>query len=190
MINNQKRATENFIVAKQGQSTMPTSGTVSDSATGNVNLADGRLGIVAQSSFGTVAPLTFMDGTPTIAENPRIAIYQGTAASANVGGSTALYPLFVRPFEKTKDLDGTNSKIFTTKQPFRLATNNIWTLGVPSNVATGGVNVLDETEYRLYIAYNSRSNDEFHNGTRQNASQHVSVTTPNFTDLASTETCL
>lgn len=186
MINNKKRATETFLVAKQGQSALPTSGTVSNSSTGNVNLADGELGIVAQSSFGSVAPLTFMDATPTVSENSSIAFYQGTAASANVGGAGALYPLFVRPFVKSNNLDGVNSKVFVTKQAYRGATHNVWTLGNISSAPTGQINILDETEYRLYIAYNSRNLDELADGTRQAPGLRVSVTTPNFTDLAAT----
>lgn len=181
-----KRATESFVVAKQGQSTIPVTGTVSNSATGNVNLADGQFGIVAMSSFGSVAPLTFMDATPTIAENPVIAIYQGTSASANVVGSTAAYPLWVRPFEKTQNIDGTNSRVFVTKQAFRLASPNIWTLGTISSVTAGQINVLDETEYRLYLEFSSRRLDEAANGTRQSNGLRLSITTPNFTDLSST----
>lgn len=186
MNQNVKRATETFIVAKQGASTIPVTGTLSNSSTGNVNLTEGQLGFISQSSFGTIAPLSFMDATPTITESPKIAIYQGTSASGNVGTAPATYPLWVRPFEKSNDLDGVNSKIFVTKQAFRLAANNIWTLGVISSATVGNINVLDETEYRLYIAYNSRNLDEMANGTRQNANLKVSITTPNFTDLATT----
>lgn len=179
-----KRATESFIVAKQGASTIPVTGTISNSSTGNVNLTEGQLGFISQSSFGTVALNSFMDATPTITESPKIAIYQGTSASANINGATATYPLFVRPFEKTNDLDGVNSRIFVTKQIFRLAANNIWTLGTISSTATGEINVLDETEYRLYLAFNSRNMDEMNNGVYQNGGLRVSTTTPNFTDLS------
>lgn len=186
MIQNVKRATESFIVAKQGQSTIPVTGTISNSSTGNVNLADGQLGFISQSSFGSVALNSFMDATPTITESPKIAIYQGTSASANVGGTTATYPLFVRPFEKSQDLDGVNARIFTTKQAFRLAAHDIWTLGTISSTTTGQINILDETEYRLYISFSSRNLDEMNNGIYQNGGLRVSATTPNFTNLAST----
>lgn len=178
-----KRATESFIVAKQGASTIPVTGTISNSSTGNVNLTEGQLGFISQSSFGTVALNSFMGATPTITESPKIAIYQGTSASANINGATATYPLFVRPFEKTNDLDGVNSKIFVTKQIFRLAANNIWTLGTISSTATGEINVLDETEYRMYITFNSRNMDEMNNGVYQNGGLRVSITTPDFTTL-------
>lgn len=187
MTSNNKRPVESFVVAIAGQSAMPTSGTVSDSATGNVNLANGQLGIVAASQFGTVAPLTFMDATPTLAENSAIAIYQGTSSSANVAGSTATYPLWVRPFEKTQDINGRNNSIIVTKQDFRLASHNIWTVGVPSSSTTGEINILDNTEYRLNIGFSSRRYDEFMSTGRQTANLTVATTTPNFTDLGTTD---
>lgn len=186
MISNTKRPVESFVVAIAGQSAMPTSGTVSDSATGNVNLANGQLGIATASQFGTVAPLTFMDATPTLAENAVISIYQGTSSSANVAGSTATYPLWVRPFEKTQDIDGRNNNILVTKQAFRLASHNIWSIGVPSSSTTGEINVLDETEYRLNIGFSSRRYDEFMSTGRQTANLPISKTTPDFTALGYT----
>lgn len=186
MTSNKKRPVESFVVAIAGQSAMPTSGTVSDSSTGNVNLANGQLGIVAVSPFGTVAPLSFMDATPTLTENASIAIYQGTSSSANVGGSTATYPLWVRSLEKTQDINGRNNNIIVTKQAFRLASHNIWSVGVPSSSTTGEINVLDETEYRLSVGFSSRRYDEFMSTGRQTATLNVAVTTPNFTDLGMT----
>lgn len=184
--NTTKRPVETFVVAIAGQSAMPTSGTVSDSSTGNVNLANGQLAVVAMSQFGTVAPLTFMDATPTFTENASIAIYQGTSSSANVAGSTATYPLWVRPFEKTQDIDGRNNNIIVTKQDFRLASHNIWTIGVPSSSTTGEINVLDNTEYRLNIGFSSRRYDEFMSTGRQTANLPLSKTTPDFTALGTT----
>ena len=181
-----KRATESFVVAKQGQSTMPTSGTLNDSSTGNVNLSDGQLGLVAKSSFGSVAPNAFMDATPTIAENPVVAIFQGTSASSNVAGSTATYPLWVRPYEKTQDIDFKNSKVLVTKQAFRGAKHSAWVVGAISSATSGGINVLDTTEYRLHVSYRGRRFDEMLNTQNMVAGMTVSKITPDFTNLAST----
>jgi len=182
----QKRGVENFVVAKTTSTTIPVTGTLVDSSTGNVNLADGQLGIVAASSFGSVALNSFMDATPTLAENAVIAIYQGTSASANVVGSTAQYPLWVRSFAKTHDIDGRNNNILVTKQAFRLAAHNTWVVGVPSSSSTGAINVLDETEYRLNIGFRSRRVDIMMGTQVQSANLPISVVSPDFTALAAT----
>lgn len=184
----QKRGVENFLVAKTSSTTIPVTGTLVDSSTGNVNLADGQLGIVSASSFGSVALNSFTDATPTITEAPVIALYQGTSSSANVVGSTAQYPLWVRSFEKSHDIDGRNNNVLVTKQAFRSAAHNVWVLGETSDSATGGINILDETEYRLNIGFRSRRYDELMATSVQSANLPISATTPDFTTLASTYT--
>lgn len=183
-----KRGVESFVVAKASSTTMVTSGTLSNSSTGNVNLADGQFGIVARSSFGTVAPNSFMDATPVLSENAVIAIAQGTSASANVVGSTANYPLWVRSHEVTADIDGRNNNVLVTKQAFRQASHNVWVLGVPTTATSGEINVLDEKEYRMTIGFDSRRFQEFMATTVQAATLNINKTTPNFTDLSATYT--
>lgn len=187
MINNRKRATESFIVAIAGQSTMPTSGQYYDSATGNVSLSNGQLGFVSASHWGTVAMNNFVDATPTLAESPVLAIYQGTSASASVATASATYPLSVRSFEKTNPIDGRNRNVLVTKQAFRGAKHNVWTVGTISSTATGEVNVLDSTEYRMTVAFNSRRTDEHLSTGNQVASLPLSLTTPSFTDLGTSD---
>lgn len=186
MISTGKRATESFVVAKQGNSSMIVSGTLNDSTTGNVNLADGALGIVALGSTGTKAPNAFMDGTPTAAENSVVAIFQGTSASSNVGGSTATYPLVVRPYERTQALDGRNSSILVTKQAFRVGKHSAWVVGKISTTTAGQINVLDETEYNLYVSFKSRRLDEQMSTNNMVAGLSLSVITPDFTTLSAT----
>jgi hypothetical protein len=183
MISNRKRATESFIVSIAGQSTMPTSGQYYNSSTGNVSLANGQLGIVSASHWGTTAMNNFVDNSPTLAEAPVIAIYQGTSASASVATASATYPLSVRSFEKTNNIDGRNKGIVVTKQAFRGAKNSLWTVGVISSSTVGEINVLDETEYRLTVAFNSRRSDEHLSTGNQVASLPLTLTTPNFTNL-------
>lgn len=187
MISNRKRATESFIVSIAGQSTMPTSGQYYNSATGNVSLANGQLGIVSASQWGTVAMNNFIDGSPTFAEAPVIAIYQGTSASGSVATASATYPLSVRSFEKTNSIDGRQKNVVVTKQPFRGAEYNVWTLGTISSTAAGEINVADETEYRLTVAFSSRRTDEHLSTGNQVASLPLTLTTPNFTDLGITD---
>lgn len=188
MINTNKRATESFLVSLAAQNTIKDSGTSAtlvNSATGNVNLNNGQLGIVSMSSFGSVAPWGFTDATPSLAEAPVIAIVQGTSASASVSSATATYPLWVRPFEISNPINGRNKSVVVTKQPFRLASHNVWVVGAP----TGGadeINVLDETLYELVIGYRGRRVEEFY--SQENAANlPITFTTPDFTTLATAE---
>jgi len=183
--NSQKRGVETFVVAKAGQSAMPVTGTLVDSANGNVNLADGQLGIVSLSPYGTVAMNSFTDATPTLTEAPVIAIYQGTENSANVVGSSATYPLWVRPFEKTQDIDGRNTQIIVTKQDFVVGSHNVWLLGNAEAATSGKINVANNTEYRLNIGFRSRRYDELMATQVQSANLTISKTTPDFTSYGS-----
>lgn len=187
MLNNRKRATESFIVAIAGQSTMPTSGQYYNSATGNVNLSNGQIGPVSASHWGTTAMNNFIDNSPTLAEAPVIAFYQGTSASASAATATATYPLSVRTFEKTNPIDGRNKNVLVTKQAFRGARHNVWTVGAISSATTGVVNVLDSTEYRMTVAFSSRRTDEHLSTGNQVASLPLTVTTPSFTDLGTSD---
>lgn len=182
--NSQKRGVETFVVARASQTLMPTTGTLVDSTTGNVNLQNGQLGIVSVSSFGTVALNSFVDATPSFQEAPVIAIYQGTQYSQNVVGSSATYPLWVRPFEKTQDISGRNNNVIVTKQAFRLGSHNIWVLGNVAGAANGTINVADETEYRLNVGFRSRRYDELMATQVQSANLTISKTTPDFTGLS------
>lgn len=182
--NSQKRGVETFVVARATQTLMPNAATtLVDSATGNINLANGQLGIFSVSPFGSAAVNTIIDATPTLAEAPVIAIYQGTQYSQNVVGSSATYPLWVRPFEKTQDIDGRQNTIIVTKQAYRLAAHNVWILGNAEAAASGKINVANETEYRLNIGFRSRRYDELMATQVQSANLTISKTTPHFTDL-------
>lgn len=184
--NNSPRAQENFVVAKVGQTTIPNSGTLSNTSTGAVNLADGQLGFVADSIWGSVAMNAFTDATPTILESPVLAIYQGNENSSNPGAAqqVATYPLWARPFERTHAIDGRNP-VQVTKQAFREPAHSVWVTGKPAGDAAE-INVLDLTEYELSIAFRGRRVEEMY-GREQAASFQASVTTPDFTALGKTE---
>ena len=180
-----KRPVENFIIGKQDITTVVATGTLSNSTTGNVNLADGQLGIVSDSIYGTVALNSFCDATPTVAEAPVIAVYQGTENSASMNTATATYPLWVRPYERTAPIYG-NSPITITKQVARTPGHSTWIVGDATGSA-GEINVLDETEYTLTTMFRGRRIEEMYS-EQSAASLIVSKTTPNFTDLGKTET--
>lgn len=183
MPNNTSRPTESFLVNLAGATTMPTSGTLYNSSTGNTNLTNGQLGIVAISPFGTVAHNTFTDATPTVAEAPIIQLVQGTPYSAALATSNVAYPLWPRPYEASSPIDGRNQNLLVTEQAFRTGKHNIWVLGKPAASTTGQINVLDDTEYTLHIAYQGRR-IEYQYSLEQAASLTVSKTTPNFTALS------
>lgn len=183
MLHNNKRATESFLVTLPSLGTMPTSGTLVDSSTGNVNVANGRLGVIAASPYGSVAMNSFVDGSPTIAEAPVIQLVQGTSASGAVATTQVKYPLWVRPFEASNPIDGRSKSITVTKQPFRASAHNIWVVGDPASVDTNPINVLDETDYKIGINFRSRRGEEMFS-KEQAASLVVSKTTPNFTALS------
>lgn len=175
MINNQKRATESFLVASTASTANVITGTLNN-ANLNVNLTNGQLGLVAQGMTGTVAYNSFLTLAPALTESSAFAIFQGNENSASMTSATAVYPLAVRPYERTNVIDGTKGPILVTKQAYRAATHNIWSLG--SINATGAINVLDDTEYRFYMTFAGRNNDELSNGTQQSSGLRVSFTTP------------
>jgi hypothetical protein len=176
MINNQKRATESFLVATTAATTIPVTGTLNDSTTLNVNLANGQFGLVAQGMSGTVAYNSFLPASPLLTSSNAFAIFQGNENSASMTSASAVYPLAVRPYERTNVIDGTKGPILVTKQAYRAATHNIWSLG--SINTTGAINVLDDTEYRFYMTFAGRNVDELSNGTTQSSGLRVSFTTP------------
>lgn len=178
-MNANQRANESFIVVAPAQTTIPTSGTLFANP-----LNDGQIGIVSTSSFGSVAQNTYTDATPTIAEAPIVGIFQGNANTASVSTATATYPLTVRPFERTANIDGRN-RIVVTKQPYRLPTHDITIIGNPTASSTGKVNVLDVQEYALRIVFRGRRIDEFYSG-QSGATLSTSITTPDFTALGTT----
>ena len=151
--NNNKRKLESFVVAKVGQTSIPTSGTYYNSGSGAVSLNDGQLGIISDSVYGAVAANVFVNATPTIATAPVIKILSGTAQSANPA-APATYPLWNRPFRATSAIDGRNT-VLVTKQPYRGPEHSVWVIGNTIGQADA-VNVLDETLYQISIGFRSR----------------------------------
>lgn len=182
MISTNVRANESFLVAKAAQTTIPTSGTLNNTTTGNVNLADGQLGIVSDSIWGTTPLNAFTDGTVTLNEAPVIALYQGTSNSANMaaGIAASTYPLWARPYERSNPIDG-RSEVKITKQAFRDPAHSTWVIG-DTVASAGAVNILNDTMYELAIAFRGRRVEELYGG-EQALSLRAEYTTPNYTTL-------
>ena len=153
MINTNKRRLESFVVAKVGQTAIPTSGTYYTSATGVVALNDGQLGIVAESIFGSVAVNTFVNATPTIATAPILKIMNGTSTSANPAAPVT-YPLWNRPFRASSPIDGRGT-VTVTKQDYRGPEHSVWLVGDTIG-QVDAVNVVNETDYQISIGFRGR----------------------------------
>jgi len=188
--NNNKRPVETFLVASGNAALYNTAGSgnsINNLSTGAVRLANGQLGIFSASSFGSVGLNIATDATPTVTEAPVIYIAQGTADSANPAQAHAnrVFPLFARPFERSQDIDA-EGRIIATYQAYAAPTNAVWVVGDTGALATGGIVVLDETEYALTIAYRGRIMDEYYN-SQATASYLPNFVTPNYTTLGTAE---
>lgn len=179
MINSNKRRLESFVVAKVGQTTIPTSGTYYNSATGAVSLNNGQIGMISDSVWGTVAPNVFVDATPTVAEAPVIRILNGTATSANPAAPVT-YPLANRPFRSTSPIDF-RGNVTVTKQAYREPEHCVWVIG-NTIASAGAVNVSDETLYQISIGFRGRRITEAFS-LEQSAYLRPSYTSKNYTAL-------
>lgn len=179
------RATEGFIVVKPGQ-VIRTTGNL-NLTTGAINLADGQMGMVNDGHFGTVAMNTFLGATPTIDEAPVIKLYQGTPYSASPGALTGpAYPLWNRPYESTARING-RGQVDVTRQDYRAPKHNCWVVGNGADTLTGTrINVVDNEEYQMYVGFSSVRTGVMFSST-ENVGVRASITTPNFTALATPE---
>lgn len=159
------RRVENFLVAKQGQTAIPTSGNLY-----TPSLNDGQLAFVSSSMFGSVGLNVFTDATPTITEAPVISIAQGTADSATSQTATATYPLSVRPYEISKQIDG-RREVRVTKQVYRAPSFSVWGLTDP--------NVISNSTYMLEVAFKGRRQEEMYS-LQEQSSLNVGFDTPDF----------
>lgn len=174
-----KRPIESFIVASS-DTAMPTSGTLMNTTTGAVNLANGQLGLISASVHGSVAMNSFVDATPTLTEAPVLAFVQGTSNSANPAVA-ATYPLWTRAYEQSTPIDG-RANVVITKQVYREPSNSVWVVGAPI-AGAGAVNVLENTEYEIAIGFRGHRIQGMHSN-EQSAYLRASVTTPDFSDLS------
>lgn len=179
-----KRPVESFLVALAAQTTMPTSGTISDSTNLDVNLANGQLGIASSSVLGSVAMNTFLGATPTMAQAPVIQIYQGTSDSTLTSTLNATHPLGLRPYEVSSVIDGRHP-VTVTKQLYVAPESDVVQVGAVVGDAAA-VNILDETEYEIAIGFRGRRIQETFS-SEEAAYLRAKVTTPDFTTLGYTD---
>ena len=179
-----KRPVESFLVALAAQTTMPTSGTLSDSSNLDVNLNNGQLGIFSAGVFGSVAMNTSLGATPTMAQAPEIRIVQGTPHSAGTSTLNATHPLTIRPFETSSIIDGRNP-VTVTKQLYVAPESDVVQVGAAVGSA-GAVNILDETTYEIAVGFRGRRVQEYFS-TEEAAYLRAKTVSPDFTTLGYTD---
>ena len=140
-----------FLVNKQ--ESIKVANSLTDTATGAVDLLDGQIGIMnaspsAVGGAGKISIGTFFD--PTVATNqvPELKLVQGTSTSANP--PVDLRPGVKRPYESSAKIQG-DEKVWISVKKAKAASYSIW--------GVSNVNVEDLTEYRMRIAYRGRWHD-------------------------------
>ena len=165
-----------YIVNKVG--TLKSTESLTDSATGAVDLTDGQIGLISispnASDTGVKLPLnSFFDGADTDVYAPEIQIVQGTYASASPASD--LRPGTKRPYEASAKIEA-DEKINIVIKAARPETFSIWEV---ANVAPA-----DLTEYQVRIAFRGAYHDIFKSGGRVAVPAYTpGYTTPDYTQL-------
>lgn len=184
--NVQRRPVETFLVgsADSALTNVANPGEHINLSTGAANVADGQLGLMCTSPMGSVGINVLTDATPTIAEAPVVKIVQGNANSANPAAATATYPLAVRAFEQSQDINSAYS-LHVTKQLAVTPTHSTWVIGGDPG-GTDVITALDNTTYEMTIVFKGRVMDEFYSPEAANYFT-PEFTTPNYTALGTAE---
>ena len=134
---------------------------------GEVMLETGQLGIYGASSMEAI------DATSTIATDSSIVI----AVKRDESADSVSVP--AKPFEISNPISAQNGIVFTGTA-YTSPLNNVIALG--SFGSQGVITALDETIYRISVAYNGRRTDML-NG-RNTPVSYMEFTTPDYTTLA------
>jgi hypothetical protein len=172
---NSKRAVESILVTKGDQDiinnlnagdALPGGGVVpgtgeiplmNSTNAGNVNLADGQLGVFAASAAGAVPMNQAIGATDTFATVPAIYIAQGTANAQKPG--LGRYPLIDnRPYETSGIIYGHNPIIMSGRAA-AWDTSSLWAVGVTAGTPVGSINTEDLTEYTMGVSFSGYAQD-------------------------------
>ena len=179
---NTKRPVESFIVAK-ASTTYKVTGALNNNSTGNATVADGQIGMASVNALGSAAAYTFLATNTTIDVAPVVAFFQGNANSASVNTASVPYPLAVRAYEKSSDING-RTQVVDTYQAFREGQNALHSIG-DLVAGTNPINAISNTEYGVTVAFYGRRHDERF-GYQQRNTSYYSITTPDFEDASGT----
>lgn len=167
------------ILVSSGNQAFPTGGDPIVPATGNAaGVANGQLGVVDADTG------LFLTAGDTIANSPRIQIYQGTPNSADISvlnGNSEAYT--DKAFVESAVINSQNA-ITVTASVASVGTRSAFLLG--DTVANAGTVVAqDETQYRMNINFDGRRQNKIYS---QRALDNLAAywTTPNYTTLGTT----
>lgn len=185
-VNHHKRALETFLVADAATALYNVAGSGNNltDSNGNVILTANQLGFFSTAIFGPLAvnvaaPYGTLGASFTAAAAPSFALYQGTSESTTSASAQAVYPLSVRPYEKSESINA-GTQVFVTKQIYRAPSFNTWTVSLPTG--TGIVVPADLTEYQMAFSYRGRIIDEYFSSEAA-AYDRFTFTTPDYTAL-------
>lgn len=175
-----KRPIEQILVVKAGATTVQSGGEAfTTAATGDVNLTDGEIRVFSSNGFGTVANNTAIAPSDTVTAAPEVFVALGNTAL------TEKHPLTTRPYEKSANING-NSKIIYNYRAAQRPTYDTWTVGAAVG-ATGAINLEDETEYVLRIAFFGRDMDEAYAAHHKPPSYTANYVSKDYTTLGHTD---
>ena len=166
-----------YLVNKVGA--IKTSGSLTDDASGVVNLTNGQLGIINQSSSanltgGVKIPLgDFVDGSVSTTYVPQIKIVQGTSNSATPPSDNR--PGIKRAFESSALIESDGELKIVIKAA-RAAAHSVW--------GVRGISASDLTTYGARIAFRSEHHDIFASDSTASVPAYpVYYTSPDYTQL-------
>jgi len=166
-----------YLVNKVGA--IKTSGSLTDDASGVVNLTDGQIGIINQSSSanltgGVKIPLgDFVDGSVSTTYVPQIKIVQGTSNSATPPSDNR--PGIKRAFESSAVIESDGELKIVIKAA-RAASHSVW--------GVRGISAADLTTYGARIAFRSEHHDIFASDSTASVPAYpVYYTSPDYTQL-------
>jgi hypothetical protein len=180
-----KRPIEQILVVKSGAVSAVQSGgeALTDSTTGLVDLAEGEIRILSSKGYGTVASNIAIAPAAGVTAAPEIFIVRGNENASNPFAQEK-YPLTTRPYEQTESIDGNNKMIYTYKAAAR-PTFDTWVVGNTVG-QTNAINVADETEYALRVAFFGRDMDEAYGGAHKPPAYTASYVSKDYTTLGHT----
>jgi len=157
-VRDNKRPIEQIFVGKPGKSSAHAAGeALVDLTTGYVDFEEGEIKLFSSKGYGTRASNTTIAANDTIVHAPEIFVTQGNKSASDPSFKLP-YPLINRPYEESEAISG-HERIIYTYRSAKLPTQDIVAVGgaVPS---AGAINIIDEAEYLVKIAFFGRDQDE------------------------------
>lgn len=180
MLQNNKRATEQFLVASVGQTALATNASTFVSAASGFAINNGQIGILGQATGSGYGEFNTFFTAPTLATAPAIKLVQGTQYSGLNYATAVPSPLWARPFEETRIISGKNNLITVRRITPVDAAHAVRVFGDIETNTTTFIPVTSNTDYNFSLSYKGRRADLFysHDAT---ARLNVRMNAANFT---------